>query len=488
MAPSSACQQDRETGWKGHARRLSLVLSLAFPLAACSALDAAVQTVNSGAKPGDPGYVTGFPGYVVAGEPRAAMIGKDILAAGGDAADAAVAVGLALSVTLPSRAGLGGGGVCLAYTVDRDGTAKGVPETIVFSAPPVRGVIGGDRRAAVPILARGLFLLHSRHGRLPFDKLIAPSEQLARSGVPVSAAFARDLTLVYGALFADMGARSVFAAPNGAPLTAGQGMIQPDLAGTLSQMRFGGIGDLHQGALARRVEQGSIAAGVPISLADLRAALPATAAPIVVPFENDSAAFPATDAGLASAAALAALRGPAPDLRAASDRSLSAAVLARRPGVTADAILNGALPVVAATPFYPASTSYATLDPDGNAVICALSMNNLFGTGRMVKDMGFLAAASPAAVPAPLLSVGLLWNERRHAFHAAAGGTPHAGAPLAVAAAVSNAVRTGSPMAALAPEPGRANVIFCGRYLPGSRNSCAAAADPRDAGLVTGGP
>ena len=210
-------------------------------------------------------------------------------------------------------------------------------------------------------------------------------------------------------------------------------------------------------------------------------------APLVVPFENDSAAFPATDAGLASAAALMALRGPSPDLRLAQGRSLAAAARARQPGATAEAILNAALPAVSATPSYPASTSYATLDPDGNAVICALSMNNLFGTGRMVSGMGFLAAASPAAVPAPLLSVGLLWNERRRAFHAAAGGSGQAGAPLAVAAALSNAVRTGSPMAALVPDPGRANVIVCERYLPGSRNSCAAAADPRDAGLVTGG-
>ena len=114
-------------------------------------------------------------------------------------------------------------------------------------------------------------------------------------------------------------------------------------------------------------------------------------------------------------------------------------------------------------------------------------MNNLFGTGRMVPGLGFLAAASPAGVTQPLLAAGLVWNEHTRAFRAAAGGSGQAGAALAVAAALSNTLRSGQPMPNLAPDPGRANVIACAGYLPGSRDSCGAAADPRESGLAAGG-
>jgi len=87
----------------------------------------------------------------------------------------------------------------------------------------------------------------------------------------------------------------------------------------------------------------------------------------------------------------------------------------------------------------------------------------------------------------PLLAAGLAWNPNISAFHVAAGGSGQAGAALADAIAMFNAVRTGQPMQTLVPDPGRANVISCARYLPGSDSSCAAVADPRDYGLAIGG-
>ena len=168
-------------------------------------------------------------------------------------------------------------------------------------------------------------------------------------------------------------------------------------------------------------------------------------------------------------------------------RSLAAAARWRAGGANSDQVLNGQLVAPAAVPLYPASTTFATLDPNGNAVVCAVTMNNLFGTGRMVPGVGFLAAASPAAVTPPLLASGLAWRESNHAFHAEAGGSGQAGAALAAAVALSNSLRSGQPMQSLAPEPGRANVITCGRYLPGSESHCAAAADPRESGMTAGG-
>ena len=484
MAPTASTNtggntRTRRAAWTGP--RVAASLALGLMTAGCSTVGSAWESVfGGGLKPGQPGYVSGFLGGVVADEPTAALAGKQVLSGGGTAADAAVAIGLSLAVTLPSRAGLGGGGVCLAYTANRRGLTKGEPETILFLPPPARGLGGGDRRAAVPMLARGLFLLHARHGRQPFENLLGMAEQLARSGVPVSQALARDLGLVAGPLFADPGARAVFG-PGGGPLAQGQGLTQLELAATLAQMRVAGVGDLYTGNLARRVEQASPSAGVPIGIADLRAALPSFAAPVTVAFNEDKVAFPATEGGLAAASAFVALRGPAPDLNAAMARSLAAAARMRQPGATTEEILNGPLPMPGAVPLYPASTSFAALDPEGNAVVCAITMNNLFGTGRMVPGMGFLAASTSS----PLLAAGLAWSESRHAFHAAVGGTGQAGAALAVAAALSNVLRTGQPMPALVPEPGRANVISCARYLPGSEASCTGVTDPREAGLST---
>ena len=132
------------------------------------------------------------------------------------------------------------------------------------------------------MLARGLFLLHARHGALPMEPLITKAEQLARFGVPASQALVRDLVLVAGPLFADPAARAVFSR-DGVPLTEGQTLVQPDLAATLAQLRIDGVGDFYQGIFARRLEQASPAAGVPIGLADLRAALPSLAVPVAVP-------------------------------------------------------------------------------------------------------------------------------------------------------------------------------------------------------------
>jgi gamma-glutamyltranspeptidase/glutathione hydrolase len=468
--------------------RLSVPLVLGLLATGCSGLSSVKDALfgGGGPAPGQPGYVKGFIGEVVADEPRAALAGKEVLSGGGTAADAAVAIGLSLAVTLPSRAGIGGGGACVAYTADRTRPTAGVPEAIMFVSPPVRSVGGGDRPAAVPMLARGLFLLHARHGALPMENLITKAEQLARFGVPASQALVRDLNLVAGPLFADPAARAVFS-HNGVPLAEGQTLIQPELAGTLAQMRISGVGDLYQGVLARRLDQASPAAGVPIGFADLRASLPSLAAPVMVPYGDDRVEFPPTDGGVAAAAAFMTLKSQPADVQSALGRSLAAAARWHAGGANSDQVLNGELAAPAVAPLYPATTTFATLDLNGDAVVCALTMNNLFGTGRIVPGFGFLAAPSPDVVTTPLLSAGLAWSPGKHAFHAEAGGSGQAGAALATAVALSNTLRTGQPMPSLVPDPGRANVVSCSGYLPGSQSSCAAVADPRESGLAAGG-
>ncbi len=150
------------------------------------------------------------------------------------------------------------------------------------------------------------------------------------------------------------------------------------------------------------------------------------------------------------------------------------------------AVLAAADLSTANLPPLPASTSFITVDHDGNAVACALTMDNLFGTGRVLPDSGLLLAASPATVPPPLLAAAIAWNEPTHGFRAAVAGSGQAAAGTAVAAALYNTLRTGQAMPTPVPDPGRANVGGCSLYLPEGDASCRWATDPRGAGLATG--
>jgi gamma-glutamyltranspeptidase/glutathione hydrolase len=469
--------------------RAVVLSALTLTNAACGSL----PNLNPFAGPpkppeGQQGHVQGFLGGVVADEPRAALTGREALSLGGDAADAAVAMGFALAVTLPSRTGLGAGGACLAYSPDKKSVNGGVPEAVLFLPRPAAGVgANADRPAAPPMLARGLYLLHARYGHRPFESLVVPAERFARFGVLTSRTLAQDLAVVAGPLLADPGARAVFSR-DGVPLREGDPLVQLDLGATLSQLRVSGVGDFYQGVLARRVEQQTPLVGGPVSLSDLRGALPITTPALIMPWHRDKVAFlpPPADGGLAAAAALQTLEQRPGDFGAAAARSLAVAARWRAGGVTADALLNDAAVPQAGLPALPASTTWAALDKDGNAVVCAASLDNLFGTGRVVPGLGFLLAASPAGVPPPLYAAALAWNDNVNAFRAEAGGSGQAGAPLAAAVGLLNTLATGAPLSAPVPDPGRANVIGCANYLPGDAASCRWATDPRGGGMAVG--
>lgn len=434
--------------------------------------------------------VEGFLGGIAADEPRAALVGRQVLTSGGNAADAATAMAFALSVTLPSRAGLGGGGACLAYFPDPKGPNRGQAEAIMFVPGAADGAgAPADRPAAQPMLARGMFLLQARYGSRPIETSISPAEEMARFGVPASRALIRDLSEVSGPLFSDPPARAVFG-PGGVPLVEGGQLVQPDLGTTLSQLRVAGIGDLYVGAMAKRVVQMSPQAGGPISLADLKAALPTLAAPINLDAGDDVVSFlpPPADGGLAAAAAFQTLwqaRRSTIPMDAAGDRAIAVAARWRSGGGDPMAVMTEALPA-GSLPALPASTSFVVLDRNGNTVSCALSLNNLFGTGRVMPGMGFLIGASPRSVAPPLLAAAVAWNKNVGKFRAAVAGSGQQGAPLAVAASMADALRDPTGPISPVPEPGRANVITCGGYLPGDQQTCRWGSDPRGAGLAVG--
>ncbi len=337
--------------------RACALLGAALALAGCSSIQFATNTVTGGNSipEGQPGHVSGFLGAVVADEPQAALIGRQALSAGGDAADAAVAMAMALSVTLPSRAGLGGGGACLAYQPKRDSPNHGVPEAILFvPLAPAQPPVGADRPAAVPMFARGLFLLHARYGHLPFELLIRPAENLARDGATASRAFVDDLRLVAGPLFADPQARTVFSR-GGVPLAVGDKFIQPGLAGTLAQLRTAGVGDFYQGTLARQIVEGSRLVGAPLTLTQLRDGLPRTGAAILLGAGRNTVAFlpPPADGGLAAAAAFQVLEANPAALADASARAQEVAAAWRATGGSPTALLSAESPAAGLPPLPP---------------------------------------------------------------------------------------------------------------------------------------
>jgi gamma-glutamyltranspeptidase/glutathione hydrolase len=293
-------------------------------------------------------------GYAVADEPQAALVAREILNEGGNAADAAAAAGFALSVTLPSRAGLGGGGACLIAMPDQP------PAMLSFPAGRPAAA-GGERPAAVPTLARGLLAMQAKYGALPFASVIVPAERLA-GGSPVSPALEADLSVVGSALLADPAAAAVFG-PGGTVLPVGANLVQPDLAATFEILRVQGIEGLTRGEFAPHFVTAANAAGADLTMADLDRPIAPFAPPLGVSY-GDSKTY--------------------------------------------------SLPTHPAAGATPATASFAALDKNGGAVACATSMNNLFGTGRIAAGTGILLAAAPGLAPAPVLAAHITVNGGDH--------------------------------------------------------------------------
>jgi gamma-glutamyltranspeptidase / glutathione hydrolase len=436
------------------------------------------------------GFVRGFLGGVAAEEPSAAAVARAVLSSGGTAADAAAAAGFALTVSLPSRAGLGGGGACLIYHPRRE-----APEALVFMPGAREGGLGNaDRPAAVPLMARGLFALTTRmQGARPFEETIIPAERLARFGVPMSRALAADLAAVGGPLLADPNVRAVFTRADGSVVPVGESFTSQALAGTLTSLRSLGVGDLYQGALGRRlVEAVPLGGGGALSLAELRAALPAVRDPIIeVASGGDRVAFLPLDGGLAAAAAFRALRAGQSE-GDAQERGLSVGRAARS-GVGTDAAALLAQSNLPGGSFggLPASTGLTVFDREGGAVTCVFTMNNLFGTGRHAPGTGVLLAAAPntGSVQPPLPAAAIAFNSNLRAFRMAVAGSGQQAAPMAVAGPLAASLLRGvgpGDAAGAGPAPGRTQLGACPRYLPGRPAECLAVSDPRGFGVALG--
>src|SRR5262245_39459056 len=185
---------------------------------------------------------------VVSGESTASEVGARVLESGGNAIDAAVALGFALGVTHSGMTGLGGGGYILVRFNDgrtdffdfrERATAKASRN--MFLRPDGRlsedSVIGW-RAAAVPGNVRGFALAHQKFGSKPWADLLQPAIQLAVKGHPLSYMRAQALRTAQN-LRKDPESRRIFQ-KNGAHYEPGDLLVQPELGRTLERIARNG--------------------------------------------------------------------------------------------------------------------------------------------------------------------------------------------------------------------------------------------------------
>ncbi len=213
---------------------------------------------------------TSFPGLktgaVIAAHPLAVAAGRSILARGGNAVDAAVAVSFALNVVEPQASGIGGGGFMLVYP------AQGKPVFLDYrerssSACKSHARLGGAA-VAVPGQLRGIEKALSLFGSLPLADLVAPAAGLARKGFPVSQVFTGLLSQRLSLIKESPVMESLFL-DQGNPPQPGFILSQPDLADTLEYIGQEGAGCFYLGEIAREILQAVAAAGGDIGAQDM---------------------------------------------------------------------------------------------------------------------------------------------------------------------------------------------------------------------------
>ena len=376
--------------------------------------------------------VTGRSAMVVSGSPLASAVGRDVLRQGGNAVDAAVAVGFALAVVHPEAGNLGGGGFMVVRT--RDGLVRTLDYRETAPAAATRDMfvdstddtgersITGDLSAGVPGSVAGLLEAHRRMGRLPLAAVIAPAIRLAREGFRIDRYRSESIAGDSARLARFPASRAAFL-PGGRPPAVGQLLRQHDLAMTLKAIRDRGADGFYSGPVADLIVAEMQRGGGLISHEDLRAYRPVWREPVRIGYAGYTILSmpPASSGGVTMGEILNIMEGfrPLPPFgspalmhreaeamrRAFTDRNtlLGDPAFVQNP---IELLLSKAYarrlrseigPRASVTPaFKPAArqggstTHYSVVDAEGNAVSCTTTLNNSYGSAVTVTGAGFL--------------------------------------------------------------------------------------------------
>jgi gamma-glutamyltranspeptidase / glutathione hydrolase len=262
---------------------------------------------------------------VVSDEPLASQAGVGILQKGGNAVDAAVAVGFALAVVEPAAGNLGGGGFLLvrladgrADLVDYRETAPGRAGRDMYIRPD--GTLDSDaatigyRSVAIPAAVAGLELALRTYGTMKLAEVMAPAIRLAEQGFPVSEKLARSLRAARPRLQRFSASRRIFLR-DGQLFQPGEVLRQPELAATLRRIAKNGGAEFYRGQTARQMAEELARMGGLITLEDLAGYQPKFRQPLCAKYKFGEAEWevistpPPSSGGVAILEALNILAG-----------------------------------------------------------------------------------------------------------------------------------------------------------------------------------
>jgi gamma-glutamyltranspeptidase/glutathione hydrolase len=265
-------------------RQLSWSLVMSFTVVAgANAAPTQVPPVSYGVDSDTFHPVKAQHGMVASVDAMATQVGVEILRQGGNAVDAAVAVGFALAVTHPQAGNLGGGGFMLLRTASGRATAIDFREMAPGHASrdmfldkqgnaDSKLSLTSHLASGTPGTVAGLALAAQKYGTLPLSTLLAPAIKLARDGIPVNDALADDLK-TYGkeVLINHPNSKAIFYKPDGTPWQKGDRLVQKNLAHSLQLIARQGPDAFYKGEIADEIAGEMAQHGGLINKADLAA-------------------------------------------------------------------------------------------------------------------------------------------------------------------------------------------------------------------------